>query len=313
MKFLKGIPVKEIAEKVGATIIGDDNLIATGLNEIHKVTPGDITFVDVKKYFDVSLKSKASIIILNEPTECPEGKALLLCEKPFEAYNGLAQDFHPFPPLTASISESAEIHPSTIIEPNVVVGHHVKIGKNCHIHANVTIAGDSIIGDNVIIQSGAMIGTDAFYFKRQPDGYDKWHSCGRVVLEDNVQIGANCTINKGVSGDTVIGAGSKLDCLVHIGHGAVIGKNCLVAGQVGVGGKTIVGDGVVLYGQAGIAHNLHIGDNAVVSAKAGVSKDLEAGKAYFGIPAQEARAAYRELAASRRLPDFFKEYYAKHK
>ena len=309
MKFSNPIPVQEIAEKIGAKLIGDRSLMATGINEIHKVEKGDITFVDVKKYFDKSLNSAASIIILNEKVKCPKSKALLVTDDPFHAYNDLVLEHRPLIPLSASISDSAEVDPSTVLEPNVIVGHHVKIGKNCHIQANVTIAEHTIIGDNVTIQAGAIIGTDAFYFKKHAHSYEKWRSGGRVVIEDNVEIGAGCTVNKGVSGDTVIGMGTKLDCQVHIGHGVVVGKNCLFAAQVGIGGKTIIGDDVTLYGQVGIAQRLKIGDKVVVLAKSGVSKDLEGGKVYFGSPAVEARTKYRELAALRHLPTFFSSYY----
>src|SRR5690606_30029363 len=150
--------------------------------------------------------------------------------------------------------------------------------------AGAYIGNDTVIGDRVNIQAGALLGTDAFYFKKTDKQYSKWNSCGRVVIENDVEIGAGCTINKGVSGDTIIGAGSKLDSQVHIGHGAVIGKNCLFAAQVGVAGKTIIGSNVVLYGQVGIAQNLTIGDGAVLLAKSGVSKNLEGNKVYFGIP-----------------------------
>ncbi len=310
MKFPQPISIKEIAQKIGASqIIGNDSLLATGINEIHKVGPGDITFSDVQKYFKKSLNSAATIIILNKEAECPEGKAILICDQPFEAYNGLVKEFRPFSPLSKTISDSALIHASAIIEPNAVIGNHVRIGKNCYIQANVYIGDYTIIGDHVTIQAGTTIGTDAFYFNRKDGGYKKWRSGGRVVIEDHVDIGANCTINRGVSGDTRIGEGSKLDCQIHIGHGAVIGKNCLIAGQVGIGGKSILEDRVVLYGQVGVAQNVRIGEGAVVSAKAGVSKSLEGGKAYFGIPAAEIREKHRELAALRHLPDFFKKYY----
>lgn len=309
MKFAQPIPVAELAKKIGAELIGDATLLATGINEIHKVEAGDITFVDVKKYFAKSLNSAATIILLNEPAECPPGKALLLCDNPFKAYNDLVLEHRPFRPVTVAISDTAEIDPSCVIEPNVIIGHHVKIGRNCHIQANVTIGEHTQIGDHVVVQSGAIIGTDAFYFKKTESGYERWRSGGRVVLEDNVEIGAGCTINKGVSGDTVIGAGSKLDSQVHIGHDAVIGKNCLLAGQVGIGGNTVLGDWVVLFGQVGIAQNLKIGDYAVVLAKSGVSKDLEGGKTYFGYPATEAMTNYREMAALRHLPEFFQKYY----
>jgi len=309
MKFALPIPVAEIAEKIGAEVIGDATLLATGINEIHQVEAGDITFVDVKKYFAKSLNSAATIILLNEPAECPEGKALLLCKDPFEAYNNIVLEHRPFQPVTINISDTAEVDPSCIIEPNVIIGHHVKIGRNCHIQANVTIGEHTIIGDNVVVQSGAIVGTDAFYFKKTDAGYQRWRSGGRVILENDVEIGAGCTINKGVSGDTIIGAGSKLDSQVHIGHDVVVGKNCLLAGQVGIGGNTVLGDWVVLFGQVGIAQNLKIGDKAVVLAKSGVSKDLEGGKTYFGYPATEAMTNYREMAALRHLPEFFSKYY----
>lgn len=309
MKFQQPIPIREIAKKIGASIIGDDQLMATGINEIHKVEPGDITFTDAPKYFKKSLEAAATIIILNEKTHCPPGKALLLCSQPFEAYDSIVREHRPFRPLNDRISESANIHPSSIVEPGAIIGHQVVIGKNCYIQANAYIGDFTFIGNHVTIQAGAIIGTDAFYFQKTENGYQKWRSGGRVVIHDHVDIGAACTINRGVSGDTIIGAGTKLDCQVHVGHGAVIGENCLIAGQVGIGGKAIIGDNVVLYGQVGVAQRVRIGEGAVVSAKSGVSKDLEGKKSYFGIPAADIRVRQRELAALKHLPLFFKDYY----
>lgn len=307
MQFKSPIPINEIAALINATIIGDDTQLATGLNEINKVQVGDITFVDVKKYFDKSLNSAATFVILNEKIEAPQGKVLLYHPRPFDAYNFLAYHFRPFEAQLTTISASAKVHPTAIIEPNVIIGHHVTIGENAHIQANTVIGEYVTIGNNVIIQSNCTIGSDAFYYKKESEGYIKWRSIGRVIIEDNVEIGAGTTIAKGVSGDTIIGFGSKIDCQCHIGHGVVVGKHCLFAAQVGIGGKTIIGDNVVLYGQVGVAQRLRIGDNVLVSAKAGVSKDLEAGKAYFGVPAQEMRQSYKELAALRRLPDLIKK------
>jgi len=309
MKLPYPIPVREIAEKIGAELLGESSLEATGLNEVHQVEPGDITFVDVEKYFNKSLHSSASIIILNQRIEPPKGKALLLCNDPFAAYNNLVLEFRPLLPLTQAVSDMAQIHPTAIIEPNVVIGHHARIGRGCYIQANVTIAEHSILGNEVLVQSGSTIGSDAFYFKRTAEGYFRWRSGGRAVLHDRVEIGAGCTINKGVSGDTVIGAGTKLDCQVQIGHDVVVGARCLFAAQVGIGGNTRIGDEVILYGQVGIAQNLTIADRVVVLAKSGVSKNLEEGKVYFGYPAGEARMTYRELAALRRLPDLLSDYY----
>jgi len=220
----------------------------------------------------------------------------------------LVRAHRPFEPLTSLVSHRATIHPTAIIEPGAVIAPNVSIGAHSYIQANAYLGEYTEIGAHVIIGPGAIIGSDAFYFKKLPDGsFQKWRSGGRVIIHDHVDIGAGCTINKGVSGDTIIGEGSKLDCQIHIGHGAVIGKNCLLAAQVGIGGKTIVGDNVVMYGQAGIAQAITIGDGALISAKAGVSKSLEGNKSYFGIPAAEASEKYRELAALRQLPALLKK------
>jgi UDP-3-O-[3-hydroxymyristoyl] glucosamine N-acyltransferase len=304
---IPNISVKEIATLIGAQLIGNDALFATGLNEIHKVQNGDITFVDVEKYYQKSLNSAASIIIINKEVEVPEGKALLICANPFEAYNGLALRYRPQHRAVQPISDSAIIDEGCFFEPNVVIGESVTIGKNCYLHANVVIYDNVIIGDNVEIHAGTVIGAPAFYYKGTPEGFKRWHSCGRVLIENNVEIGANCTIDKGVSGDTVIGEGTKLDNLVHIAHGVVIGKGCIIASQVGIAGKTTIEDGVTIYGQAGVSKSLTIGAKAVISAQSGVSKSLEGGKLYFGSPADEARKVWRELASLRKLPQLLKK------
>lgn len=308
MKFPQPIPVRTLAARFQAQIIGDESLVATGINEIHKVEAGDIAFSDVQKYFEKTLKSEATIILLNAPAECPPGKAILVVNEPFEVYDTLVREHRPFEPLTSPVSHRASVHPTAIIEPGVIIAPNVTIGAHCYIQANAYIGEHTHIGNYVNIGPGAIIGSDAFYFKPLPDrSRKKWRSGGRVIIHDHVDIGAGCTINKGVSGDTVIGEGSKLDCQIHIGHGAVVGRNCLFAAQVGIGGKTIVGDNVVLYGQVGIAQALHIGDGVVVLAKSGVSKSLESGKTYFGTPADEVRDKYKELAALRQLPDLLKD------
>ena len=302
MKFDQPIPIQKIAARLKADIIGDNTGNALGINEIHHVKAGDITFSDVKKYFEKALNSAATFIILNEiPEAIPEGKIVLIHPNPFEAYDSIVRTQRPFTPLSMEVSDSAAIHPSVIFEPNVVIGNHVRIGSGSYIQANAVIHDFTVIGKNVNIGAGTLIGTDAFYFKRNTEGYKKWRSGGRVVIEDNVDIGAGCTINKGVSSDTLIGAGTKIDCQVHIGHDAQIGKNCLIAAQAGISGNTVLEDEVVLYGQVGIAQNLRIGQKAIILAKSGVSKDLAGDKTYFGYPAQEVRDAYKELALLRQL------------
>ncbi|MCF6401830.1 UDP-3-O-(3-hydroxymyristoyl)glucosamine N-acyltransferase [Chitinophaga filiformis] len=312
MKFNEPIAVTEIAAFIGAELEGDDTLMATGINEIHKVEPGDISFVDFAKYYDACLKSAATIIIINKKVACPPGKVLLVSDDPFSAYVKLVKRFRPFEPATNPISDSAVIGEGTIIQPNVFIGNHVTIGTNCIIHPNVTIYDNSIIGNNVIIHAGTVIGADAFYFKKRADRevmYDKMESCGRVIIEDDVEIGAGCTIDKGVSGDTIIGRGTKFDNMIHIGHGTVIGRNCLFAGQVGVGGKAHIQDNVILWGQVGVSKDLTIGKGAVVLAQSGVPSSLEGGKVYFGSPVEDAKVKMKEINWIKRIPEIWQKLY----
>lgn len=310
MKFEQPVSVQWLAEFTGAALVGDTAQMATGINEIHKVTPGDISFVDFEKYYNKCLNSSATIIIINKEVACPPGKTLLVTADPFSAYVKIVKHFRPFEPATKMISDSALIGEGTHLQPGVFVGNHVRIGKNCLIHPNVTIYDHSVIGDNVIIHAGCVIGADAFYFKRRKDRevqYDKLESCGRVIIEDDVEIGAGTTIDKGVSGDTIIGQGTKLDNHIHIGHGAVIGRNCLFAAQVGVGGKAIIEDEVILWGQVGVSKDLTIGKGAIVLAQSGVPSSLEGGKTYFGTPAGEAKPKMRELGWVRRIPEIWEK------
>lgn len=310
MKFEQPVPVQWIADFTGAKLIGDKNQQATGINEIHKVTKGDISFVDFEKYYNACLTSAATVIIINKEVPCPDGKTLLVISDPFSAYIKLVKHFRPFEPAYKMISDSAVIGAGTHIQPGVFIGNHVRIGKNCLIHPNVTIYDHCVIGDNVEIHAGCILGADAFYYKRRKDRevqYDKMLSCGRVVIEDDVEIGAGTTIDKGVSGDTIIGRGAKLDNHIHIGHGAVIGKNCLFAAQVGIGGKAIIEDEVILWGQVGVSKDLTIGKGAVVLAQSGVPSSLEGGKTYFGSPAGEAKPKMRELAWIKRIPEIWEK------
>ncbi|MEQ1799498.1 MAG: UDP-3-O-(3-hydroxymyristoyl)glucosamine N-acyltransferase, partial [Lacibacter sp.] len=187
---------------------------------------------------------------------------------------------------------------------------HVTIGKNCIIHPNVSIYDYTVIGNNVIIQSGTVIGSDAFYYntkKNRDVWYKKMESCGRVVIEDDVEIGAACTIDKGVSHDTVIGRGTKFDNQVHIGHDSIIGKNCLFAAQVGVAGAVNIKDGVVLWGQVGVSKTLTIGENAVVFAQSGVPDSIEGNRTYFGTPVEDALQKKKELVWVKRIPEMWEK------
>ena len=314
MKFFNPVSANELANQIkGAQIIGKPNNLIHGINEIHKVKSGDLTFVDVEKYYQKVLTSAASVILINKVIEAPKGKTLIVVENPFQIYNRLVKKHRPFQPLNANISETAIIHPSSILEPNIIIGNQVRIGKNCYIQSNVTIRDYTEIGDNVSIESGTIIGAEAFYYQKENGRYTKWHSGGKTIIQNNVAIGANCTICKGVSGNTLIDEGTKLDGQVHIGHGVEIGKNCILAAQVGIGGKSIIGDNVTLYGQVGVAARLKIGDNAIVLAKSGVTKNLKANQTYFGYPAGETTRIYKELAALRSLPQMVKSWFKKNK
>lgn len=297
MQLAKAISVKELAERFKLQIIGHQDQLIYGINEIHKVRKGDLTFVDAEKYYAKSINSDATTILINKVTECPEGKTLLVTEKPFDVYNQLVLEYRPVINQHKAISDTAWVHPTAHVDANVFIGHHAVIGAYSYIGANSIIGEYTVIGQHVTIQPGALIGTDAFYFKKDPEGFRKWRSCGRVIIHDHVDIGSGTTINKGVSGDTIIGEGTKIDCQVHIGHGVVIGKHCLLAAQVGIAGKTIVGDWVTMYGQVGVAQNLKIGNRVTLLAKSGVGKDLLEGKTYFGAPCEEARDMMKEMAA----------------
>lgn len=315
MTLPESFTLQDFAAFLGREFVGDPNIPITGINVIHKVQPGDLTFVDFHKYYDRSLDSAASVILIDKAdVEVPAGKGLIVSPNPFTDFNRLLRRFRPFEPSYQNISPSATIGEGTHLQPGVVVGNHATIGNNCLIGANVTICDHCIIGDNVIIHPNTVIGGDAFFFKtRNGDNYhyEKMHTAGRVIIEDNVEIGSSCTVDRGATGDTVIGYGTKLDNLVHIAHGAHIGKHVLIAAQVGVAGKTIIEDEVIIWGQVGINKELTIGKKAVILATSAVSKSLEGGKTYFGAPADEARQKWKEMAALRHLPDLVRQHKGK--
>lgn len=207
-------------------------------------------------------------------------------------------------------ASSATIGEGSVVMPNVYLGNNVTIGKNCTIYPNVTILDNCSIGNNVSIQSGTVIGSDAFYYNKKKDReihYKKMTSCGTVVIEDEVEIGANCTIDRGVTGETRIGAGTKMDNLVQIGHDTIVGKNCLFASQVGIAGATKIEDEVILWGQVGVSKTLTIGKGAILYAQSGVPASLEANKTYFGSPAVEAKDKMKELIWIKRIPEIWEK------
>jgi UDP-3-O-[3-hydroxymyristoyl] glucosamine N-acyltransferase len=308
MKLDRGYSLKEFAELIGAQMKGPADHVITGINEIHKVVPGDLVFVDHPKYYEKALASAATTVLIdNADVECPAGKALLISEQPFRDFNALTSRFKPEVKKQDQHALDLQIGSGSHISPGVHIGQRVSIGKDCYIYPGVVLNDDTQLGDRVIIHANTVIGGDAFYYKQYPTGRVKLHTCGAVIIEDDVEIGALCTIDRGVTGDTRIGAGTKLDCQVHIGHDTVVGKNCLMAAQVGVAGCVIIEDDVTLWGQAGIPSGRRVGKGAVLLGQSAIMYDAEPGKVYLGSPAQERRTAFLELALLKRLPELFKK------
>jgi UDP-3-O-[3-hydroxymyristoyl] glucosamine N-acyltransferase len=314
MRFDTPVSVQWIAEFIQAEISGDSTNSATGINEIHKVENGDIVFVDHPKYYDKCIQSAASFIIIDKKVDCPAGKTLLVVPEPFEAYLKLVNHFRPFVASTKMISDSASIGKDTIIMPNSFIGNHVSIGKSCVIYPNVTILDHCVIGDHVIIQSGTVIGSDAFYYNRKTNRdiqYKRMNSCGNVIIENFVEVGAGCTIDRGVSGDTIVGAGTKLDNMVQIGHDTEVGKNCLFAAQVAVAGAVKIEEEVILWGQVGVNKTLTIGKGTVILAQSGIRDTISPNKVYFGSPAEEAREKMKEFVWIKRIPQLWEKVMGK--
>lgn len=305
MDFEKVYRIKELFAGFQVQIKGQMDGVK-GLNEIHRVRHGDLSFVDHSKYYDKALESDASFILINKEVDVPENKTLIICEEPFTIFNSIAEKYT----SQELVREGTEVifDVSVRVEPGAVIHPTAEIGAGCIIHANAVIGPKVRLGKNVIVHYNAAVGTDAFYFHKKEGRMTKWHTVGSVQIEDDVEIGAACTIARGVSSSTIIGRGTKLDAQVHIGHGVIIGEDCTIAAQAGISGKTIIGNKVIIYGQAGIAQNLQIGDGAIIAAKAGVAKDLEGGYTYFGIPARDMKTFYREFVSLKNLPDLLQAW-----
>lgn len=287
MTFKSPQSLKTIAELINAKFIGDENFQVFGTNEIHRVKAGEIVFVNHPKYYDKALHSDATIILIDKEVDCPEGKALLISEDPFRDFNKINTHFTKISNFFGELSKP-EIGENSQIHPSVTIGNNVKIGKNCIIYPNVVIGDDTIIGDNVIIQANTVLGGNAFYYRKLNGNFDRLISVGNVVIENNVEIGVGCTIDRGVTDITLIGEGSVLDNQIQIGHDTVIGKRCLLASQTGIAGCCIIEDEVTIWGQVGMASGLRIESGTVLLAKTGVNRDLKKGT-YFGLLADPFR------------------------
>ena len=287
---------------------------------------GDIAFLDNKKYIGALEKSGAGACILDARLagRAPAGMALLLSDQPYLAFARVARAFYPKPTVEPGISNAAHVHqqaeiaPSCRVDPGASIALGCEIGEGCHIGANAVleegvVLGDDchigagvtlshcLIGDRVVIYPGARIGQDGFGFASGPDGHLRIPQIGRVIIGDDVEIGANTTIDRGSANDTVIGDGCMIDNLVQIAHNVQLGKGCVIVSQVGISGSTKLGDYVVCGGQAGFAGHLEIGDGVKLAARSGVIHDLAAGRTYGGAPAIAVQQWKRQMVALARL------------
>ncbi len=305
------LSINELIQLIGhpVTVKGDTSVRVTGVNELHSVRSGDLTFVDSERYHNRILQSDASVVLINDASvDCPEGKALLVTDDPLSDYLAVVRHFVHFTPQDMPIHPSAVIGEGTVIQPLVFIGENVRIGKNCTIHSNVSIYADTVIGDNVVIHSNSTIGADACYFQKRGDGWLKFTSCGDTYIGNNVEIGCNCCIDRGVSGTTYIGDGCIFDNLVQVGHDTHIGNRTLLGSQCGIAGCTYIDDDCKIWAKAAVNKDLYIAKGTVLLACSAIDKDVkEEGKTLFGMPAGDATAKWREMALMRKLPELIKE------
>lgn len=288
---------------------GDSSVTVSGINELHSVQKGDLSFVDDERYHSRALQSDASVLIVNnDELECPDGKALVISDDPLRDYLAVVNHFTHFNPQSLPIHPSAQIGEGTVIQPLVFIGENVKIGKNCIIHSNVSIYSDTVIGDNVIIHSNSTIGGDACYFQKRATEWVKLVSCGNTYIGNNVEIGCNCCIDKGVSGTTYIDDGCVFDNLVQVGHDTHIGKRTLLGSQCGIAGCTYIDDDCKIWAKAAVNKDLYIAKGTVLLACSAIDKDVkDENRTLFGMPATDATAKWREMALIRKLPELISE------
>lgn len=320
----------ELAEKLGANLIGEAQLKLYGLAPIEDAGEGDLAFLANKKYFKYLESTRATAVIV--PPEISSAQTTLLVHpQPYYAYAMAVKLFYPDEDYyrkgvhdSALIGNNCDIHPTAHIGANVVIEDNVTIGENsrvlpncfigrksslghdCLIYPNVVVREKTEIGGRVIIHSGTTIGSDGFGYAAQDGVHYKIPQVGRVVIEDDVEIGANCAIDRAAMGETRIGKGTKIDNLVQIAHNVKTGENCIIISQVGVSGSTKLGKNVILAGQAGLVGHIQIGDNVIVAAQSGVKDSLPENKTYLGSPAHEIMHQKRIEAIINKLPEYIK-------
>ncbi len=327
-------PVTQIALIVSGKVEGNPETSVNSFGKIEEAKEGQLTFFANPKYEEFLYSTNASVIILNDTYELKQPVAASLIRVP-DAYTAFATLLSKYQEIMqqqltgiqqpcyiaknasyghnvfigafAYLGENVKIGNNAKIYPNAYIGDNVIIGDNTIIYPGVKIYNDCKIGNNVVIHGGSIIGSDGFGFAPQADGsFKKVPQIGNVVIEDNVEIGSNTTIDRATIGSTLIKKGAKLDNLIQIAHNVEIGNSTVIAAQAGVSGSTKIGNGVMIGGQAGIVGHIQLGDGAKVNAQSGVSKSIEAGKAVTGSPAYDYTSALRSQAASRKLPELEK-------
>jgi UDP-3-O-[3-hydroxymyristoyl] glucosamine N-acyltransferase len=318
-------PLAAVAQAAGGEVRGSSSELA-GVAPLQTAGPHEVSFLDNRRYADALAATQAGAVIVHPDlvARVPPGTAAIVTPEPYPAWARVAALFHPPPPTQpgvhrtaaveegaaidpsaeigahAVIGEGAEIGPRTRIGPGAVVGARVRIGADCRIGAHVSIS-HALLGDRVNVLPGARIGQEGFGFATTPDGFLTVPQLGRVLIENDVEIGANTTIDRGSTQDTVIGAGSRLDNLVMIGHNVRTGRCCVIVSLAGVSGSTILEDFVVVAAQAGLTGHLRIGAKARIGAQAGVMSDVPAGSDVIGSPAEPVRDFFRGVATLRKL------------
>ncbi len=323
----------ELAALVGGELTGDPGLRLDGVAALEEAGPEQISFFSNRKYRAAFLATRAGAVVVEPDAEAPAGRALLRVANAYLAFARISTLFHPpraaapeiapeavvhptarvhpsaqVMPL-ASIGPGASVGPRTVIHPGVQIGEEARVGADCVVYPNVVIREGCVVGDRVILQPGCVIGADGFGFALDPvgDGAGPRHykvpQVGRVVIEDDVEIGANSCVDLATLGVTRIGRGAKIDNLVQVAHNVVVGPLSILAAQVGISGSTTLGMGVVCWGQAGVVGHLHLGDRANVAAQAGVAHYLAPGERVAGSPAKAEVAWARNSAAFDRLTD----------
>jgi UDP-3-O-[3-hydroxymyristoyl] glucosamine N-acyltransferase len=318
--------LKEIAKLVGGELSGDGNIVITGVAGIEDAQEGDISFLANRKYLPFLEKTRASAVIVGRDVESGS-RTVIRADNPSLAFTEIVSFILPsvikHPSgihasavvaksakigknagigACAVIDEGVSIGDNTVIYPNCSIGRDSVIGINTVLYSNVSIRENISIGSNVVIHSGSVIGSDGFGFVTVDGIHHKIPQVGTVIVEDDVEIGANCTIDRARFDKTVIGQGTKLDNLVHIAHNVITGKNCLIVAQVGISGSTSIGNNVILAGQVGVVGHVTIGDNTVVMAKSGISKNVAANSVLYGVPAQPVSEAKKLHAYVNGLP-----------